>query len=173
MKPLLILSLMIPLFSCSFLGTKTVGSNPRPDGAMTSYEYAYMSTAMYPLQWYEVDRDEAGKVRIAWSAQLDPEIRVIRGPEDFFERTAAIVGEYKLYRLREHYSPRADVRDGYMWHAYIRFEHNSISSGGSNAWPKETLRAGVKAINAYIQSLIDASTEADVIDRQAYSDYRD
>ena len=59
-----------------------------------------------------------------------------------------------------------------MWHAYIRFQKNSISASGSNAWPSEKLWAGVEAINSYIQSLIDASTEADVIERIPYLDYR-
>lgn len=170
MKTLLALTLMIPLLSCSFLGTKSKGSNPKPEGAMIAYKYAHMSTAMYPLRWYEVDRDGDGQVRIAWSEPNEPEIRVIRGPEDFFERVAAIVEEYRLYRLREHYSPRADIRDGYMWHAYFRFEQNSISAGGTNAWPKEKLWAGVEAVNAYIQSLIDASAESDVIARRSHDD---
>ena len=60
-----------------------------------------------------------------------------------------------------------------MWHAYIRFQKNSISASGSNTWPSEKLWAGIKAINAYIQSAIDTSTDADVIARQAYRDYRD
>ena len=158
--------------------TKAKGSNPRPDGPCTSYEYQHSSTMMYPLTFYDVKRDGDGTVRIAFIEDKwqdhpgGPDIIIIRGPEDLFGRIDAIVAEYKLHRLKNIYTPRAHVLDGYMWHAYIRFQKNSISASGSNAWPSEKLWAGVEAINSYIQSLIDASTEADVIERIPYLDYR-
>ena len=153
-----------------FFFTKATGSNPKPDGPARAYEYQYSGTMMYPITYYQVKRDGDGAVRIAYLEDVrsyenpnGPDMIVIPGPEDFFGQVDAIVSQYKLHRLRGTYTPRADVLDGYMWHAYIRFEKNSISSGGSNAWPPEKLRAGIDAINGYIQSLIDASTEADVI----------
>ena len=159
--------------------TKAKGSNPRPDGHCRSYEYQYSGTMMYPITFYDVKRDEAGAVRIAYLEEernyenpKGPDMIIIPGPDDFFERVDAIVAQYELHRLKNIYTPRAEVLDGYMWHAYIRFQKNSISASGSNAWPSEKLWAGIKAINAYIQSAIDASTDADVIARQAYRDYR-
>ena len=134
--------------------TKAKGSNPRPDGPCRSYEYQYSGTMMYPITFYDVKRDEAGAVRIAY-LEDDRNYENPKGPDMII------------------YTPRAEVLDGYMWHAYIRFQKNSISAIGSNAWPSEKLWAGIKAINAYIQSAIDTSTDADVIARQAYRDYRD
>lgn len=160
------------------LFTKATGSNPRPDGACRSYEYQHNNTSMYPLTFYDVKRGDDGTVRIAfmedkWQDRANaPDVIVIRGPEDLFGRIDGIVAQYKLHRLRNIYTPRADVRDGYMWHAYIRFQKNSISASGSNAWPPEKLWGGIEAINAYIQSVIDASTEADVIARQPYLEYK-
>ena len=158
-----ILSLMAIIFGGLRFGTKATGSNPRPEGAAVSYEFSYSNTMRYPNLWYEVTRGDDGTVRIAWSQHNEPDITIIRGPEDFFERVDAIVAEFRLYRLKNSYYPRMQVLDGIMWHAYIRFEKNSISSGGTNAWPPEKLRAGIDAINNYIQSLIDVSTEADII----------
>ena len=158
-----ILSLMAIFFGGLRFGTKATGSNPRPEGAAVSYEFNYSNTMRYPNLWYEVTRGNDGTVRIAWSRHNEPDITIIRGPEDFFERVDAIVAEFRLYKLKNSYYPRMRVLDGIMWHANICFEKNSISSGGTNAWPPEKLRAGVDAINGYIQSLVDASTEADVI----------
>ncbi len=170
MKTLIAFSLMVSLFSCSVFGTRSSGSNDKPQGAVVSYEYSYQNTMMYPITWYEVSRDGEGRVCIAWSRDNEAEIRVIRGPEDLPGRIGAIVEEYRLYKLKNHYTPRADIRDGYMWRTYIRFEENSISAGGSNAWPKEALWAGVKAINDTVQSLIDASSEDDIIARRSHDD---
>ncbi len=179
MKALLAFSILIPMFG-GFLFTKAKGSNPRPDGPASSYEYQYSGTMMYPLTYYDVKRDESGAVRIAyleddWDTRdmKGPDVIIIPGPADFFERVDAIVAKYKLHRLRSTYTPRADVRDGYMWHSYIRFRENSISCGGSNAWPSDKLMNGIYAINGIIEAAIEASTEADVIARQPYKEYRD
>ena len=170
MKSLFAFSLLLPMIG---LLTKATGSNPRPDGHATSYEYSYNSTAIYPITFYSVRRDESGAVRIAWEKNQSKEVLVIPGPDDFFDQIDQIVARYRLHRLKNTYVPRADVRDGYMWHAYFRFQKNSIYSSGSNAWPKDKLWLGVKAINDYIQSLIDASTEDDIIERAEYLGFRD
>ena len=178
MKTILGFSIMLALFGGIFF-TKARGSNPKPDGPARSYEYQYSGTMMYPITFYDVKRDDSGAVRIAYmqpdwghDTPEGPDVLVIPGPADFFERVDAIVAKYKLHRLKGTYTPRADIRDGYMWHAYIRFQNNSISAGGSNAYPSAKLWSGIEAINDYIQELIDASSEADVVFRQKYREYR-
>ncbi len=179
MKALLAFSILIPMFG-GFFFTKAKGSNPRPDGPASSYEYQYSGTMMYPLTYYDVKRDETGAVRIAyleedWDTRdrKGPDVIIIPGPKDFFGQVDAIVAKYRLHRLKGTYTPRADVRDGYMWHAYIRFQENSISCGGSNAWPSQKLMDGIYSINGIIEAAIEASTEADIIARQPYKEYRD
>jgi len=122
---------------------------------------------MYPLEFYQVERDSSGLVRISWS-DGGAEIRVIRGPEDFFEKAEAIFKQHKLHRLKASYLPRMTVYDGKMWSVYFRFEHNSTSSSGSNAYPPKKLRAGIWAVNDYINAIIDASSENDIIERRSY-----
>ena len=161
---------MLPFLASSSLWVKSSGKNPKPDGPASSYEYQLSATMRYPITYYEVDRDSTGMVRIAWSKANSGDVRVIRGPEDFFQRVDEYVAQYKLYKLKNHYVPRARVLDGKMWHAYIRFQHNSISAGGSNAEGPEELMEGIKAINQYIESLIDASGEEDVIETRSYDD---
>ena len=161
---------MLPFLACSPFGVKSSGRNPRPDGPATSYEYQLSGTMRYPIIYYEVDRDSTGMVRIAWSKANSGDIRVIRGPEDFFQRVDEYVAQYKLYKLKNHYVPRARVLDGKMWHAYIRFQDDGISTGGSNAQAPRELMAGIDAINQYIQSLIDASGEEDIIETRSHDD---
>ena len=112
MKLLLTLAFMLPLLSCSPLWNKSSGSNPRPDGPATSYEYSYNGTMMYPIKYYSVKRDADGAVCIAFLRNSEPEVRVIAGPEDFFARVDALVAEYGLHRLKESYRPRMEVLDG-------------------------------------------------------------
>ena len=169
MKTFLIISLL-PFLAISPLGVKSSGRNPRPDGPATRYEYQVSGMMRYPITFYEVDRDSTGTVRIAWSTSNEADIRVIKGPDDFFQRVDGYVAQYKLHKLKSHYTPRMQVLDGEMWHAYIRFAKNSISTGGSNASAPRELMAGISAINQYIQSLIDASSEADVIGVRSHDD---
>ena len=96
---------------------------------------------------------------------------MIAGPEDFFARVDALVAEYGLHRLKESYRPRMEVLDGYDWHVRIRFRENSIYSGGFNAGPSGKLASGIAAINQYVESLVDASSEEDVIFRQDYREF--
>ncbi|MCR4824657.1 MAG: hypothetical protein K5849_04780 [Bacteroidales bacterium] len=161
---------MLPFLACSPVGTKASGRNEKPEGAVISYEYQLSGTVIHPLLYYQVERDPAGTVCIAWSKDCDPEIRVIRGPEDFFDRLGDLFDKYRLYRLRIRYLPRMTILDGEMWRTYIRFEQGSVSSGGSNAFPPEKLQAGISAINGYIRSLIEASSEEDVIGRRSHDD---
>ena len=169
MKLLLTFAMILSLLSP--FGTKSSRKNPRPDGPSTSYEYKYSGTMMYPITYYEVKRDSAGAVRIAYLEHNGTDVIVIPGPEDIFDRIDRAVAQYKLYKLKNSYWPRMEILDGNGWHARIRFQHNSIYSGGSNAWPSEKIYAGIIAINSYIQSVIDASSEADILFRQDYQEY--
>jgi len=53
----------------------------------------------------------------------------------------------------------------------IRFRENTISSCGFNAGPSGKLASGIAAINQYVESLVDASSEEDVIFRQDYREF--
>ena len=170
MKLLITLAMMFPLLFP--FGTKATGRNDKPDGPATSYEFSYNSTAMYPIEYYHVSRDEDGAVRIAYLLKQEREVTIIPAPADIFERIDKAVADYSLHKLRGTYTPRAHVLDGYSWHVYIRFQRKGISSGGCNAWPPEKIYAGVTTINGYLRSVIEASSEADVISRQDYSEFR-
>lgn len=170
MKLLITLAMMLPLLFP--FGIKATGRNDKPDGPATSYEFSYSSTAMYPIEYYHVFRDEDGAVRIAYLLNQDQEVTIIPGPADLFERIDKATADYNLHKLRGTYTPRARVLDGYGWHVYIRFQQKGISAGGSNAWPPEKIYAGVTTINDYICSVIEASSEADVLSRKDYSEYR-
>ena len=168
MRTLLYLSLVLPLLG-GRLWTKASGSNPRPDGPVTSYEYRYSGTMRFPLHYYELKRDDAGALCLGWS-DGEEEIFVIRVPEDALERIGTLVRQYKLHKLKNSSWPRMEILDGYGWHVYIRFQKDGISSGGTNAWPPEKLDAGIAAINGYLRSLIDASTEADILRVESHLD---
>lgn len=169
MKLLLTFAMILPLLSP--FGTKSSGKNPKPDGASTSYEFRYSGTMMYPITFYEVKRDSTGAVRIAYLEHNGTDVIVIPAPEDIFDRIDQAVAQYKLHKLKNTYWPRMEVLDGYGWHVRIRFQRNSIYAGGSNAWPAAKIYAGITAINNHIQSLIDASSEADILLRQDFREY--
>lgn len=76
--------------------------------------------------------------------------------------TAALVKEYRLDRLKERYRPPMKILDGYQWSVRFRYEENSLSSHGANAWPTRKYRDGIRSINDYLQGLVDAASEADI-----------
>ena len=168
MKTLLTLSLLLPLFGFRVMVIAS-GSNPKPDGPVSFYQYTYSSTSRFPVRFYEVKPDDSGTLCLRWSVN-DEDISVIRAPQDALERIGELVAQHKLHKLKNSYRPRMEVLDGHGWYMIIRFRENSISAGGSNAWPPAKLDAGIHAINAYLQSLIDASTEADIIRHESHLD---
>ena len=170
MKTLFAISLIIPLMG-GFFYTKSSGSNKKPEGAVVRYEYGYSNTMAYPITFYKVYQDESGAVRIAWLKDHGPEVQVIIGPQDVLERIADIAAQYKLHRIKRSYYPSVEVLDGTSWHCYIGYEKGSISSDGSNAVAPEKRMNGIYAINAYLQSLIDAAPESTVVFRQDFRDF--
>ena len=74
----------------------------------------------------------------------------------------------KLHKLKDHYLPPFEVLDGYGWGISIVYPEDSIWSGGSNAWPGGKLAEGINVINSRIQSIIDASTEADILEKKMH-----
>ena len=167
MKTLLAFSVILPLLGSVFY-TKSRGHNHKPEGAAVSYEYNYSSTMAYPLTYYKVEKDSAGQVRIAWLKNHGPDVLAIKGTEEVLERIGALSAQYKLHRIKQSYWPSVQVLDGTSWHMYLRFQKGSISSGGNNASAPARRMQGIYSINDYLQSLIDASTEADIILREDY-----
>ena len=159
---LLALSLMAALFSCGNpWDNKTVRSVP-PE-TIKEYEYSYSGTMMWYITWYKIEKGEDGHLRLLYSYDCDPKITIYRCPDDALKKIDGIVRECKLWKLENSYTPKFEVLDGYMWHTSIRYEDASISTGGSNAWPPEKLAAGLAQIESYVQSIIDSSTDADII----------
>ncbi|MBQ9660504.1 MAG: hypothetical protein IJV37_04475 [Bacteroidales bacterium] len=153
MKPLLILSLVVPLLSCSPFGVKGSGRNDKPRGAVRSYEYRHSGTMKYPLEFICVERSGSGTLQLLYSGG-GAEITVYSLSEEALERIGDLAAEYKLHKLKESYRPRMQILDGYMWHCHIRYEKGGISSGGSNARPPRALKEGIDAINAYLREQI-------------------
>ena len=170
MKAILAFSLLLPLVG-GMLYTKSSGSNKKPEGAALSYEYRYSSTMLYPITYYRVTKEADGTVRIAWLKNHGPEVLAIRAGGEVLDRIAAISAEYKLHRLKNSYWPSIQVLDGTSWHTYLHFQKGGISSGGNNAKGPKKQMDGLQCINDYLQSLIDASSEADIIFRQDFRDY--
>ena len=146
-----------------------LGCTPKlPEGTPASYQYSYSGTMMYYITWYEVKQTPDKGVTISYSSDCSPEVTVIKAPADALEKIGSIVKECKLNKLKDSYQPAEQVLDGYGWHVFIEYESDYIGSGGSNAWPTSSLWKGIATINNYIQGIIDASTEADIIEKTTH-----
>lgn len=167
---ILAFSLIAPLLG-GMIFTKSSGSNQKPDGAVQSYEYSYSATMAYPLTFYKVWQEPAGNVMIAWQKDCSPEVQIINAPADALEHIKAISKQFKLHRLKRSYFPSVEILDGNSWYTCIDYEKGSISSGGQNASAPDKLMAGISAINSYIQSLIDATSESDILMRKDFREF--
>ncbi len=160
MKTILAFSCLLSLLGC--------GSGKKPEGVPVSYEYRYNATMAYYITWYQVEKDSTGVVRLSYSKDHNPEITVLKAPSDLLEFIGRTAAEYKLHKLKDHYLPPFEVLDGYGWGISIVYPEDSIWSGGSNAWPGGKLAEGINVINSRIQSIIDASTEADILEKKMH-----
>ncbi len=157
MKTIMALSCLLAILGC--------GNKPK-EGTPVRYEYVYSGTMRDPITWYEVASTPEKGATISYSVDCRPEITVIKAPADIFERIGAMAKEYKLHKLSPSYKPSMEILDGYGWHMFIEYPDDYIGSGGSNAWPPAKLWAGISAINEYIKGIIDASTEADIVEKK-------
>ena len=158
MKTLFALSFLLPLLACG---------QACPEGRLSYYEFSYSGTMAWPITYYRVELDEeSGQLTLGWS-RSEPEITLIRVGPEVLSHIDALVKEYRLYRLKDRYLPPVRILDGHQWSVYFRYEQDSISSHGSNAWPSGRLREGMDAVNDYLKGLIDAATEDDVIGRKS------
>lgn len=147
----------------SLFGCGKGNDNKKPEGAFKEYEYRETTMREYPCLFYLLENTEESGLTLSW-AKHNSDITVLRVPEEAAEKLTALINEYKLHKLKNSYRPPFDVRDGTMWHVYIRYEKSRISCSADNAWPPKELWAGIEAINAYLDGLIEASKEEDIIE---------
>lgn len=138
---------MLSLFSCS---------SPKPVGQFKGYEYVKHGCTAWPMENYKLYYNDEGALVIDVETEYNV-VKTIPAPADLPEKIDALVKEYKLWRLKENYKPPFQVLDGYNWYLYIRYEGNYTYSSGSNAWPRESLRDGIKAINALLHEVVEAA----------------
>ena len=160
MKLLAIIAMMMSLF----------GNSGKPAGAFKYYEYRSTTMREYPHEYYKLEVSEEQGVTLSW-AKSNSDITVLRVPEETVQKLDAMIDQYKLPKLKNNYHPPFMVHDGMMWHVYIRYEKGGISSGGDNAWPGDPQKEGIKAVNAYFETLIEASSEEDIIEVKSNRDY--
>jgi len=152
------------------LGTIGEGNNTRPEGKLVSYTYSYSGTMAYPIDYFNIERNEDSVLCLGWSKD-DNDIHLIRIPEESLQKIDSIAREYKLWNLKKSYRPTMEILDGYGWHIWLNYEKGYISSGGTNAYANKDLSAGINAIENYVRSLVEAATPADSLGIAHHHDY--
>ncbi|MCR5326676.1 MAG: hypothetical protein K6E37_08035 [Bacteroidales bacterium] len=161
MKLMLLLSMFMSLFGCTSWENDNEGR--KPEGAFMYYEYRSTTMREYPHEYWRLENTKESGLTLSW-AKCNSDITVLRVPEEAVQKLTDLVNQYKLYKLKSSYKPPFDVRDGIMWHVYIRYEKSDTYSSADNAWPPKALWSGIEAINAYLDTLISASTESDILE---------
>lgn len=152
MKFLIILAMSLSLFG---LGDK---NGKKPEGPFKYYEYRSTTMREYPREYYRLEYTEENGLTLSWSKSNSP-VKVVPVPEKTAEDLRALILEYELYKLKPSYMPPGDVRDGIMWHIYFCFGENKTSCSADNAWPKDKLLEGIKAVNAFFNQFIEEAPE--------------
>lgn len=145
------LTCMLSLFCCA----------PKPVGQIKGYEYSKHGCTAYPLENYTFYFDESGKALIDVVTREGIK-KTFPAPAELPGQIDSLVRKHKLWKLKEGYRPPFQVYDGYSWNLRIRYEENSIYSGGFNAWPGEKLRDGIREINKLLRAVVEAAGEMDV-----------
>ena len=155
-------ALLAVLGSCSRskFGIIAEGDNTKPEGKLVSYQYSYSGTMAYPIDYFRIDRNKDGVLRLGWSKD-DTDIHLVRIPEESLQIIDSIAKQHKLWNLKNSYRPKMQVYDGYGWSFCLEYEKGSIYSGGTNAYAGGELSQGMAAIESYVRTLAEASTPAD------------
>ena len=123
-----------------------------PDSELVSVEYTVTGT-MAGYQYYAlVERQQDGVVMVKAMRKNYGELVEKRVDGKVLDDLRDIIKEHKMYAYKEHYRPRMQVLDGYMWSFHAAFaDGKCISSGGSNAGPSDD---GLETIREYVIALL-------------------
>lgn len=81
----------------------------------------------------------------------DEEGKKMQVPENVGEELWQIITEEKMLKYKELYTPKFDVRDGYMWNLDVRFKEGKLYTGGDNVMPDSG--KGIHRLEAYLEDL--------------------
>ena len=162
MKLLPIIIMLLSLFGSHSSQDNALAYYGKPAGDFKYYEYRSSTMREYPREYYRLEASEDAGVTLSW-AKSNSKVTVLRVPAEAVRKVDAMIDEYKLYRLKKMYTPPFRVHDGIQWHVYFRYGKGGVSCTADNAWPPDTLKEGIKAVNAYFNALIEASKEEDII----------
>jgi hypothetical protein len=123
-----------------------------PDGALLSLDYTISGTmAGYEYEAH-VETLKNGNVEVRASSEPYGPLVVKTVDKSALDSLRTIIETEKMYAYKNHYEPPFEVLDGRMWSFHALFEGDkSISSHGSNAWPKGD---GLSRIREYIATLV-------------------
>ena len=142
---------------------KSDEEQPQDLDEITCYEYESNTMREYPHEYYRLGYSEENGITLSW-AKSNSNITVLHVSKEAMEKVAAMINEYKLTKLKNSYVPPVMIHDGIQWSISIRSGKKHVSSHGSNAWPPDKQKDGINEIHAYLDSLIEAATEEDVIE---------
>jgi hypothetical protein len=130
---------------------------PEPTGKLLSVDYTHSGTMAGYIYEGRVKQDSNGNyVLTAMKENYGPlfQKQISKEAVDSFKQ---IIIEEKMYKYKEHYTPRMEVLDGEGWHFAAKFSDGTrIYSSGSNPGPRGN---GLGRSQGYLLKLIaDADT---------------
>ena len=112
----------------------------------------YRLSEMRTRTEYTFERAEDGKCYLTKiEGYRDEEGKKMQVPEKVGEELWQIITEEKMLKYKELYTPKFDVRDGYMWDLDARFIEGKLHTGGDNVMPDSG--KGIRRLEAYLEDL--------------------
>ena len=147
---------MVCMMIAAVMGLTSCGAQV-PEGDLLSVEYTESGTmAGYIYEGHMKQNPDGTFVLKAMKENYGP-LYQKQISKEAVDTIRQIIIEEKMYKYKEHYTPRMEVLDGEGWHFAAKFSDGTrIYSSGSNAWPRGN---GLGRIQGYLLKLIaDADT---------------
>ena len=142
LRKLSLLTIIAALFGCNAIGAKKT----MPEGSLKSLQFSTHGTMRFPTYYFSVDSDENGSVWLTHISDEGDTTKVAVGRGLLYD-LRNIIERDNLYKLEKSYQPKMQVMDGDGWRFYAGFDSKqSISSSGSNVWPKKISFGGIRAL---------------------------
>ena len=117
-------------------------------GRLLSVEYSFMGMARPYYGDFELKRGDNGQLRLScskWGKQVSWPV-----DEEVLQKADSIIQNSNIPDLQSSYSMKTPdgerILDGFRWNFYARYEKQNFSSSGRNAWPADSDRDGLRAI---------------------------
>ena len=114
------------------------GNREAPTGNLVSCLISEYGTAMYPMYYYKVEKNQEGEI-LLYNISFDGDTTVHYVDNSVIDDIEKIIIDNQMYDYKESYKPHMKILDGYLWSFEAKYDDKTkLYSHGNNTYPRNS-----------------------------------